>query len=135
MAIRLALMEDIPLLDRYDRHISREELINSIRLGRVYICEEEDGRFAGWLRYGFFWDNTPFMNMLYLLEGSRGRGYGRAMTLRWEEDMRSLGYETVMTSTVCVECAQHFYYRLGYKTIGGFALEGDPYEIILAKKL
>ena len=40
-----------------------------------------------------------------------------------------------MTSTASNECAQHFYYKLGYTAIGGFCPEAEPYELLLAKKL
>ena len=42
------------------------------------------------------------------------------MVLHWEEEMRQLGYDSVMTSTASDEYAQHFYRKLGYETIGGF---------------
>ena len=57
------------------------------------------------------------------------------MVLHWEEEMQQLGYESVMTSTASDEYDQHFYRKLGYETIGGFTPFGDPYELILAKKL
>lgn len=69
--IRETTSEDIEILKKYDRHISKQELENSIRLNRVYIAEEA-GVFIGWLRYNLFWDNTPFMNMVYLLDENRG---------------------------------------------------------------
>lgn len=134
MEIRYAVMDDLEILAAHDRHIAKEELRNSIRLNRVYITEE-DGKFIGWLRYNLFWDNTPFMNMLYLLEDSRGKGIGRQMVAYWEHRMKALGYALVMTSTVSEEYAQHFYHKLGYRTIGGFLLSGDPYEVILEKAL
>lgn len=49
--------------------------------------------------------------------------------------MKKLGYEIVITSTASDEYAQHFYNKLGYSVIGGFTIEGDPYELILSKKL
>ena len=64
MKIRLAQKEDLPILLAFDKHIGREELENLIGLNRVFMAEEE-GAFAGWLRYNLFWDNTPFMNMLF----------------------------------------------------------------------
>ena len=134
MEIRTAGSKDVPVLLRWDRHISRTELENSIRLGRVYIAERE-GRFAGWLRYGLFWDNTPFMNLLCLLEEFRGQGYGTKLVRFWEDQMKKAGYSLVMTSTVSSEQAQHFYYRLGYEATGGFCPPGEPYELILARKL
>lgn len=75
------------------------------------------------------------MNMLYVLEDSRGKGYGRKLVEHWEKEMRNLKYNVVMTSTASDEYAQHFYHKLGYETIGGFLLGNDPYETILAKKL
>ncbi len=66
MNIRTALPRDIDLLCLHDRHISRRELGDLINRKRVYIAEEQ-GEFLGWLRYSLFWDNTPFLNMLYLL--------------------------------------------------------------------
>lgn len=134
MVIRFATMGDILNLEKYDKHISSQELENIINLNRVFVAEE-NSKFIGWLRYNLFWDNTPFMNMLYLLEDSRGKGLGKQLVEYWENQMRMLHYEVVMTSTATDEFAQHFYHKLGYSTIGGFLLGEDPYEIILSKKI
>ena len=56
------------MLSRLDRHIRPEELEVSISLGRVLVAEE-NGQLAGWLRWNLFWDNTPFMNMLFFVGG------------------------------------------------------------------
>lgn len=134
MLIRIAVPKDIEMLTRYDHHVARQELENIIRLKRVYIAEEQ-GEFVGWLRYSLFWDSIPFMNMLYLLEDSRGRGCGKQLVRFWEEQMKKSNYETVMTSTQSNEYAQHFYDRLGYLAIGGFRLNNDPFELILSKSI
>lgn len=134
MTIRKATQADIKLLHEHDIHISERELATSISLGRVYVAEE-GGVFAGWLRYNLFWDNTPFMNMLYVLDGYRGKGLGRSLTEHWEDDMRMDGYDTVLTSTQSDEFAQHFYVKLGYRAIGGFAIGDDPYELIFMKNI
>ncbi len=133
-AIRTAGPGDLPALSRLDRHIAPQELENSVRLGRVYAAEER-GRLAGWLRWNLFWDNTPFMNLLFVLDGSLGRGLGRALAGHWEAEMRQAGYETVMTSTQSRECAQHFYERLGYEAVGGFLPPGEGYELMFVKNL
>lgn len=134
MNIRIAKPADLPVLKQHDRHISAQELEHSVRLGRVYIAEEQ-GKFIGWLRYNLFWDNTPFMNLLYVLDGHRGKGYGRLLVEFWEERMRQAGFETVMASTQSDEFAQHFYNKLGYAAVGGFLPPGESYELILVKKL
>ena len=117
-----------------DCHIAEAELRSLIAQKRVLILEDA-GQICGWLRWNLFWDNTPFMNMLYVTESCRGQGLGRTLTMHWEEEMRQLGYQVVMTSTASDEYAQHFYRKLGYETIGGFTPFGDPFELILAKRL
>ncbi len=134
MTIRPANLNDLPFLGEQDRHICPEELTVSVSRGRVMMAEE-NGMPIGWLRWNLFWDNTSFLNMLFVLEPHRGTGAGRALTLAWEQKMREAGYGVVMTSTASNEYAQHFYEKLGYRAIGGFTLPGEPYELILAKLL
>ena len=132
--IRPAIPADLPFLAEHDRHIPPAELDHSIRLGRILLIEV-DGERAGWLRWNLFWDNTPFMNLLYLLDGHRLQGHGRALVSHWEQLMREAGYAAVMTSTQADEGAQHFYRHLGYRDIGGFLLPGEAYELLLYKAL
>ena len=134
MQITTATPNDIGLLSLHDRHIARGELALLVQRGRVYIAWEDD-RLVGWLRYNLFWDNTPFMNMLYILDGHRGKGYGCALAEHWETQMKAEGFHTVMTSTASDEYAQHFYRRLGYTTVGGFTPPEEPYELILLKSI
>ena len=134
MNITHASAEHFPKLHQLDSHIAETELRSLIAQKRILILED-NGDLHGWLRWNLFWDNTPFMNMLFVGEPRRGEGLGRRLVLQWEEEMRQLGYESVMTSTASDEYAQHFYRKLGYETIGGFTPIGDPYELILAKKL
>ena len=134
MTIRTAYSSDLEVLIAHDHHLSPAELENLIRLGRVTVLEVE-GQFAGWLRWNLFWDNTPFLNMLFLTEAHRGQGYGKAMMDHWESQMKHAGFDRVMTSTASNEYAQHFYQKLGYTAIGGFTPFGDPYELIFSKML
>ena len=134
MTIKSASESHIPMLMQYDRHISESELRNLISIGRILVTEEQ-GVFCGWLRWNLFWDNTPFMNLLYFLEPFRGKGYGRALVEFWEAEMKESGYPMVLTSTQSDEYAQHFYQKLGYTAIGGFTMPGDPYELIFVKEL
>lgn len=91
--------------------------------------------FIGWLRYHLFWDNVPFMNMLYFLEGYRGKGYGGQLIHYWEEEMVKSNYKRVLTSTLSNERAQFFYRKNGYVDCGALLLPDEPLEIILLKNL
>ena len=134
MTVRIATMNDLSRIVEQDRHISPEELIILISLGRVAVAEEGE-TFLGWMRWNLFWDNTPFLNMLYLLEPHRGKGYGKTMMVWWEREMRARSFDTLMTSTASDEYAQHFYQKLEYTAVGGFSLPGESYELIFVKTL
>ncbi|GHU38981.1 N-acetyltransferase [Clostridia bacterium] len=132
ITIRIADESDATALAKHDKHIPAETLAKKITNGEIYVAYD-GGDFVGWLRYGLFWDTTPFMNMLYVLDGCRGAGIGRRLTQFWEEQMRSRGYDALMTSTQQNETAQHFYTHLGYRSIGGFMQSSGEYEIIFSK--
>lgn len=134
MNIEWAREADAPWLCLQDCHISPEALRRSITCRGVLIARE-NGENIGWLRYNLFWDHTPFLNLLYLLEEMRGRGYGTRLVRRWEMEMKALGHSYVLTSTASDETAQHFYRKLGYQDVGGFFYRDDPYELLLAKEL
>lgn len=134
MNIRPAQNGDIAYLTKKDVHIRPSELQNLIVLKRILLLEEA-GAPAGWLRYSLFWDNTPFMNLLYVEEPFRGRGLGKALVQFWENQMAAEGFTKVMTSTQANETAQYFYRHLGYKTIGGFLPPGEEYELFFYKNL
>ena len=55
----------------------------------------------------------------------------------WEGDMKSKGYDMVLTSTQVDEEAQHFYRKLGYKDCGGIIIDipkhEQPMEMFLVK--
>ena len=134
MTIRKAIRQDLPFLLSHDRHIAADEIRSVVSLGRMLVLEEKE-HIIGWLRWNLFWDNTPFMNMLYVLEGERGNGRGRQRVSHWEALMKAKGYPLVMTSTQSDETAQHFYRKLGYVDAGALLLQDESLEIILTKAL
>ena len=133
--IRIATTDDVEFLVAHDHEVPAELMRRKVADGQVYVVTSEDGQILGWLRYGLFWDLIPFMNMLYMLEPNRRKGYGRRLVERWELDMRERGYEQVMTSTLSNEEAQHFYRHLGYVDAGAFVLPGEPAELIFQKSI
>ncbi|OAB38639.1 GNAT family acetyltransferase [Paenibacillus macquariensis subsp. defensor] len=121
------------ILDR-DKHIVEALIRSKINEKEILILRDE-GQEIGWMRYGYFWDNTPFMNMIWIDEEYRGQGIGKEVVLYWEELMSERGFKTVMTSTQSNEGAQHFYRKLGYRDIGCLLQENEPLEVILSKQI
>lgn len=133
LLIRYAQPSDFQALAALDKHVSEEELERVICCRRIVVAEA-DG-IVGWLRFGLFWDEIPFMNMLYVIEKERGKCYGSALCDFWENEMRSQGYKFALTSTLSNENAQHFYRKRFYKDCGSLILPEEPLEIILLKEL
>ena len=134
MEIRYAKADELEMIAEYDDHLSKEELKNAIAMKRIILLFI-DGEYEGWLRFNLFWDNIPFMNLLYISEEQRGKGYGRKMVEFWEHEMEKQGYEFVMTSTQSDEEAQFFYRKLGYTDRGALVLPDEPLEIIFYKSV
>ena len=134
MEIRYAKPSDLEMISEYDEHISKEEMKNSIAMKRIILLFIDD-EYEGWLRFNLFWDNIPFMNMLFISEEQRGKGYGRKLVEFWEHEMAEQGYKFVMTSTQSDEEGQFFYRRLGYEDKGALLLPKEPLEIILYKNV
>ncbi|MEW2374960.1 GNAT family N-acetyltransferase [Micromonospora sp. NPDC047812] len=134
IGLRVADNRDVSFLVQAELHVDRMELHRVIEAGRVTVAVE-DTSIQGWLRWGLFWDEIPFMNMLFVLEQHRGKGLGTRLIQHWENQQRAAGHGSVMTSTLASEEAQHLYRRLGYVDRGCLLLPGEPLEILLAKSL
>jgi GNAT superfamily N-acetyltransferase len=117
-----------------DRHVTPGAIARKIALGEILVAR--DGSLVlGLLRYGYFWDSMPFMNMLVVQEPYRGRGIGTQLVSSWEEAMRVRGHSQVLTSTLASESGQFFYRKLGYQDCGALLLPGEPLEILMHKVL
>lgn len=115
---RTATEADLDFLGRVDRLVSPEVQAELVSLGRV-----------------LFWDELPFMNLLWVAPEQRGHGVGTTLVTAWERAQAAAGHTQVLTSTLSSERAQHLYRRLGYVDSGSLLLPGEPTEIILRKAL
>lgn len=132
--IRLAENADSSFLSTIDHHVSTEMLQRKIDLGEILIVFTDDEP-IGFLRWGWFWDEIPFMNMLFVRDSWRGKGVATRLITHWEEQMLRRGAKWVLTSTLSNEGAQHVYRKCGYRDIGGLLLPDEPLEIVLFKVL
>ena len=135
MEIRLANRNDQQGVIKYDSHIHHNTVDKCIQDQLVYVlCDEEN--IVGFLRYSLFWQSIPFLDLLYIDEAYRGKGYGRHMMDHWEAVMQTMQYEYVMLSTQEDETAKYFYEKLGYRRIGTFLPpDQDADEIMYLKML
>lgn len=131
IVIEHASRDDLVFLIQSDSHIRHMEA--KVLRGEVLVARL-NGSPVGWLRFNYFWDTIPFMNMLVVLDHHRSQSIGTRLVKFWEAEMLSLGYQEVLTSTQANETAQHFYRKLGYTDVGGFLLPSDPNEELLLQK-
>ncbi|KWX88103.1 GNAT family acetyltransferase [Paenibacillus riograndensis] len=135
MRIVFATDSDYEYIRNRDHHISESLILSKIKENEIYILRSQDESNIGWMRYGYFWDNTPFMNMIWVDEQYRDKGAVQQVVFFWEEQMKKKGLNRIMTSTQSDEGAKHFYRKLGYKDAGCLILDTQPLEILLAKNL
>jgi GNAT superfamily N-acetyltransferase len=134
VSTRIASAEDLPFLREVDGHVSHEDLAQLVSMGRVMLGEVE-GTAVGCLRWGLFWDQVPFMNLLWVIPERRGHGVGTALVEAWERAQFASGHTLVLTSNLSSESAQHFYRRLGYLDAGALLLPAEPAELMFRKPL
>ena len=133
--IDFATVQSMDFLKANDRHIPPELLIEKVQRKEIILAKNA-GKIIGWLRFGYFWDQYPFMNMLMILEEYRRKGTGKLLVSFWENEMVQKGFDAVFTSTLANEEGQHFYRKLGYVDSGCLLLETEPaLEIIMRKRL
>ncbi len=117
-----------------DKHLSTSEFEKKIRYKQGYVMLQND-RPIGILKYNLFWDNIPFCTILYIDKDYQKNGFGRMLMNYWENEMRSIGYDTVLVSTQSNEDAQDFYRSIGYSDCGSLLLPDQPEELFLSKRL
>jgi ribosomal protein S18 acetylase RimI-like enzyme len=131
---RIATDSDLPFLCEVDSHVSHQVQADLVSSGRVMVAEV-DGDVAGCLRWGMFWDEVPFMNLLWVVPERRGQGVGTTLIEAWEKSRVADGHTMVLTSTVSAERAQHLYRRLGYVDSGALLLPDEAAELLFRKPL
>ena len=132
--IRYATYNDIDFWLSLDKHISIENLKKKFK-DKECLVILDNNELVGILRFNYFWDNTPFVNMLYIKNEYQRKGFGRELMLFFEKEMKNNGYNEVMTSTQIDEEGKNFYLKLGYKHTGSLYLDNQAEELILIKEL
>ena len=132
--IKLATSQDYTYLVHKDHHVQPEVITKKIEDAEIIVVLDNEQN-IGWLRFNYFWDEIPFMNMLWIEEDYRKKGIGTRLVNFWEIEMQQRDNNQVMTSTLSDETAQHFYRKLQYQDCGSLMLPGEALEIFFLKYL
>ena len=132
--IRFATSQDYDYLVHNDRQIKPEVVKKKIEDAEIIVVLDNEQN-IGWLRFNYFWDEIPFMNMLWIEEDYRRKGIGTRLVNFWEIEMQQRDKSQVMTSTSSDETTQHFYRKLQYQDCGSLSLLGEVLEFFFLKSL
>ena len=130
--IRFATSQDYDYLVHNDRQIKPEVVKKKIEDAEIIVVLDNEQN-IGWLRFNYFWDEIPFMNMLWIEEDYRRKGIGTRLVNFWETEMFQRDKNQVMTSTLSDEAAQHFYRKLEYQDCGSLLLPDEALEFFFLK--
>ena len=133
MNIRTAVPADLDGIRNYDRHIPPQRLSDCVRRGQVDVLLDGE-RIVGILRWSLFWQSLPFLDLIYLDDALRGKGWGTKMMAVWEENMAARGFTDVLLSTQSDETSKFFYEKLGYRLCGSFLPPDQDVEELMYRK-
>ena len=127
MELREMTRQDKAFVMGIDSHMEEAALRDCLLTQSGFVLWEA-GQPVGWMHHCVLWGKLPFLNLLYVLEDRRGKGFGRQAMASWEEEMKKRGYEMVLLSTQADESAQHFYRKLGYLDCGCLVFQNTPLD-------
>lgn len=129
-----ATLADWSLLISLDTHLSKEKIKEKIERQEIFLAKENN-KIIGFLRFNYFWDELPFINLLFVEADHRKQGIGSALMNAFEQQMKELGYSQILLSTQSDEEGQHFYRKLNYTDCGALLFSKEPTELFFVKKL
>ena len=127
MEIKVVTNDDKEFVMSVDQHANDTSYANRVYTKSGYVIWEEDWR-IGIITHCILWDNLPFMNLLFVKEEYRRKGFATQAVICWENEMKKQGYKMTLISTQVDEDAQHLYRKLGYIDCGGLVLHNTPFD-------
>ena len=127
MEIKAVTNNDKQFVMSIDKHIDDTGFANRVYTKSGYVIWEGNQR-IGIIAHCVLWDNLPFMNLIFIKEEYRRKGFAKQAILNWENEMKRQGYLMTLISTQVDEKAQHLYRKLGYIDCGGLVFHNTPLD-------
>ena len=133
--ITAATEADIPDIHAFDNAYLSERLIESIKENRIFIMKGS-GKILGVMRYNFFLESIPCLDVLILDSTHTKMDYFRKMLGYWEFRMRDLGYLYVMVTMFADQAEIYSLGKFSYQKMGEFSLPlADESLLVFTKEL
>lgn len=127
MEIKVVTDNDKEFVMSIDKQMDDTGYANLMYTKSGYVILEGKQR-IGIMIHCVLWNKLPFMNLLYVKEEYRGKGFAKQAVISWENEMKDQGYKMTLISTQADEGAQHLYRKLGYIDCGGLVLHDTPFD-------
>ncbi len=127
MIVKFMEQQDKDFVMSIDKHVDDNGYHKRVYTKTGYIMWEE-GVPVGIMHYTVLWDNLPFLNIIFVDEKYRNKGFASQGIAFWENDMKTQGYQMTLISTQADEEAQYLYRKLGYIDCGGLIFHDTPLD-------
>ena len=127
MELKVVTDSDKEFVMSIDKYIDDTGYSNRVYTKSGYVIWEENQR-VGIMAHCILWDNLPFLNLIFVKEEYRNKGFAKKAIIYWENEMKNQGYKMTLISTQADEGAQHLYRKLGYIDCGGLVFHNTPFD-------
>ncbi len=127
MELKVVTDSDKEFVMSIDKYIDDTGYSNRVYTKSGYVIWEENQR-VGIMAHCILWDNLPFLNLIFVKEEYRNKGFAKKAIIYWENEMKNQGYKMTLISTQVDEKAQHLYQKLGYIDCGGLVFQNTPFD-------
>ena len=90
MEIKAVTDSDKQFVMSIDNHVDDIGYANRVYTKSGYVIWENKQR-IGIITHCILWDNLPFLNLIYIREEYRGKGFGKQAIIHWENEMKNQG--------------------------------------------
>lgn len=133
--ITLATEADIQDITAFENEFLQEHLAECIKENRVFVLKYK-GKTFGVMRYNFFLESLPCLDVLVLDPAYSQRGYVQKMLDYWEFRMSELRYGYVMLAMFVDQVAAYSPEKFSYQKMGSFLLPiVDESVVVFSKAL
>ena len=138
LTVRFAGPEDLEACVALDQpQVPAGALAVKIERGEIFLAERA-GALAGYLRLEYLWSMIPFVGLIWVVEGQRRQGAGKALLAFVEDYLREGGHGALYSSSQADEPEPQTWHRhVGFEECG-FVMginEGGVGEVFFRKWL
>ena len=118
LTLSWANQSNVAFCRQIDSLAPAEVLAGKIERGEILLAFQ-DQRPIGYLRLEYLWLKLPFIGLIEVEKDARGRGIGRQMLEFLEKELRSRGYDRLLSSVLPdAEQARNWHENNGFATCG-----------------